>query len=122
MSVLEEFNGNITEYEYQKRQERKQERKRKRDAKIIQALEDVKAEVEAKKRVELSTNEQYFNFALTEVTEIINRKIAEVSGKDCRDCKKWNDCECGKKGHDNGTSIGYSAGECAEYDVKGDKT
>lgn len=50
--------------------------------------------------------------------------IKEVSGKDCRDCKKWNDCECGKKGHENGTSIGYSIGECKEFEVnevKGDK-
>jgi hypothetical protein len=41
-----------------------------------------------------------------------------TKNKDCRDCKKWNDCECGKKGHENGTSIGYSIGECKEFEVK----
>lgn len=35
----------------------------------------------------------------------------------CKDCKKWKVCECGKKGHDNGTSIGYSIGECKEFEI-----
>jgi hypothetical protein len=35
---------------------------------------------------------------------------------DCRNCKKWDDCECGRKGHINGTSIGYSIGECKDYE------
>ena len=35
--------------------------------------------------------------------------------KDCRNCAKWEDCPCGKKGHGNGFSIGYSAEECTEY-------
>jgi hypothetical protein len=35
---------------------------------------------------------------------------------DCRNCKKWGDCECGRKGHINGTSIGYSIGECKDYE------
>lgn len=52
--------------------------------------------------------------------KLLAKKIAEISGKDCRDCKKWNDCECGKNGHDKGTSIGYSVGECAEYEVTKD--
>ena len=34
---------------------------------------------------------------------------------DCRNCQKWSECECGEKGHANGTSIGYAIGECKEY-------
>ena len=40
--------------------------------------------------------------------------------KDCRNCKKWSECECGEKGHKNGTSIGYSIGECRDY-IEADK-
>ena len=40
--------------------------------------------------------------------------------KDCRDCKQWNECPCGKRGHENKTSIGYSIGECKEYKEKGE--
>ena len=36
--------------------------------------------------------------------------------EDCRNCKKWNKCPCGKEGHENGTSIGYSIGECKDYE------
>ena len=36
--------------------------------------------------------------------------------KDCRNCKKWDDCPCGKKGHESGTSQGYSIGECKDYE------
>lgn len=35
--------------------------------------------------------------------------------EDYRNCKKWNKCPCGKEGHENGTSIGYSIGECKDY-------
>lgn len=38
--------------------------------------------------------------------------------KDCRDCQKWETCPCGKPGHDKGTSIGYSIGECKDYEPK----
>ena len=34
---------------------------------------------------------------------------------DCRDCAKWKECECGEKGHKNGTSQGYSIGECNDF-------
>ena len=34
---------------------------------------------------------------------------------DCRNCIQWETCLCGKPGHDKGTSIGYSIGECKEY-------
>ena len=35
--------------------------------------------------------------------------------KDCRDCVRWETCPCGKTGHEKGTSIGYSIGECKDY-------
>lgn len=34
---------------------------------------------------------------------------------DCRDCKEWFSCPCGKPGHDKGTSIGYDSGNCSDY-------
>lgn len=40
--------------------------------------------------------------------------------KDCRDCNEWKSCECGKKGHENGTSKGYSIGECMHF-IEADK-
>ena len=40
--------------------------------------------------------------------------------KDCRDCNEWESCECGKKGHENGTSKGYSIGECTHF-IEADK-
>jgi hypothetical protein len=36
--------------------------------------------------------------------------------EDCRTCNKWSECECGEKGHKNGTSIGYSIGGCKDYE------
>lgn len=90
---------------------------------VLQALEDVRAKVHA--NILMFRNEHYENKEVAtgcdklieSINDYIDRKIKEISGKDCRDCKKWNDCECGKKGHDNGTSIGYSVGECGEYEV-----
>lgn len=38
--------------------------------------------------------------------------------EDCRNCKQYGNCPCGKRGHDNGTSIGYSIGECKDYESK----
>lgn len=35
--------------------------------------------------------------------------------RDCRNCIEWKTCPCGKSGHDKGTSIGYSVGECKDY-------
>jgi hypothetical protein len=35
---------------------------------------------------------------------------------DCRDCKKYEDCPCGKNGHESGTSQGYSTGECKDFE------
>lgn len=36
--------------------------------------------------------------------------------EDCRECALWERCPCGKEGHENGTSVGYSIGECKMYD------
>ena len=44
------------------------------------------------------------------------RMVEPQESEDCRNCKKWSDCECGRKGHINGTSIGYSIGECKDYE------
>ena len=41
-----------------------------------------------------------------------------MKAKDCRNCQKWETCPCGESGHLNGTSIGYSTGECEEYEEK----
>ena len=35
---------------------------------------------------------------------------------DCRDCKEYEDCPCGKDGHESGTSQGYSIGECKDFE------
>lgn len=43
-------------------------------------------------------------------------KEQEPYQKDCRLCKEFDECENGKKGHENGTSIGYSIGECKDYE------
>lgn len=37
---------------------------------------------------------------------------------DCRDCRKFEDCLCGKDGHESGTSQGYSIGECKEFELQ----
>lgn len=34
---------------------------------------------------------------------------------DCRDCKIWLECPNGMRGHIEGTSIGFSIGECADF-------
>jgi hypothetical protein len=34
----------------------------------------------------------------------------------CRDCKEYEDCPCGKDGHESGTSQGYSIGECKDFE------
>lgn len=43
-------------------------------------------------------------------------KALEQKPCDCRSCKKWDECPCGKEGHENGTSISYSVGECRDYE------
>lgn len=36
--------------------------------------------------------------------------------KNCRNCKEFEDCPCGKDGHESGTSQGYSIGECKDFE------
>ena len=49
----------------------------------------------------------------------LNRYIDEEEYMDdCRDCRDWETCPCGKQGHENGTSIGYSTGACSEFKPK----
>ena len=50
-----------------------------------------------------------------EMIEPLKREI-EQPCEDCRNCKRWDECPCGKEGHKNGTSIGYSIGECKDYE------
>lgn len=49
-----------------------------------------------------------------------NACLDEITRKkeDCRDCQEWESCPCGKIGHDKGTTIGYSIGECKHYKEK----
>ena len=49
---------------------------------------------------------------------ILTDKYGNIVGeksKDCRDCKEFEDCPCGKDGHENRTSQGYSIGECKDF-------
>ena len=41
---------------------------------------------------------------------------------DCRDCKEFEDCPCGKDGHENGISQGYSIGGCKDFETQKDKS
>lgn len=53
---------------------------------------------------------------LSEEPEKIRAEIKEKENNpDCRSCDKWKTCENGEKGHANGTSSGYSIGECRDY-------
>lgn len=36
--------------------------------------------------------------------------------KYCPNCREFEDCPCGKDGHESGTSQGYSIGECKDFD------
>lgn len=57
---------------------------------------------------------QQMEIKMKELEKRIN--ALEQTSSDCRICKKWDECPCGKEGHENGTSIGYSVGECKEYE------
>ena len=39
----------------------------------------------------------------------------DIDKSDCRLCIHWDVCECGKIGHEKGTSIGFSPGKCDNY-------
>lgn len=61
--------------------------------------------------------ECYFSGFKKEIIDsACNRILEQQQSEDCRNCKKWNECPCGKEGHENGTSIGYSIGECKDYE------
>lgn len=56
-------------------------------------------------------------YVIDAIADAVVKKMQEPS--DCRSCKKWDECPCGKEGHENETSIGYSVGECREYEKEG---
>lgn len=47
---------------------------------------------------------------------VISKWLEQEPCEDCRTCNKWSECECGEKGHKNSTSIGYSIGNCKNYE------
>ena len=55
---------------------------------------------------------EHITKALYKAIELVESQPCE----DCRNCKRWDECPCGKEGHTNGTSIGYSIGECKDYE------
>lgn len=59
----------------------------------------------------IGTAIQYFNYQWWNTSYKAERKVCI-----CTNCKKWDECPCGKEGHINGTSIGYSIGECKDYE------
>ena len=63
-------------------------------------------------------------YGMQKAVFIIDNELSELKGEnnpDCRNCDKWKTCENGEKGHANGTSIGYSIGECGDYvELKGE--
>lgn len=50
-------------------------------ASIVEELEEIKSEINAKERVELSTKEMWYNFALTDVLRILDNHIKELKGE-----------------------------------------
>ena len=69
---------------------------------------ETKAEFEAEWQADMCEDK----FGVADCLNIIERHI---SRKDCRNCDKWTECECGEKAHANGTSQGYSIGECKDF-------
>ena len=55
-------------------------------------------------------------FDRKEALDLAIKALEQQPCEDCRSCKRWNECPCGKEGHENGTSIGYSIGECKDYE------
>ena len=50
---------------------------------------------------------------------ILTDKYGNIVGEkseDCRGCKEFEDCPCGKDGHESETSQGYSIGECKDFE------
>ena len=48
------------------------------------------------------------DYMLQRFLDVLNTEVE----MDCRNCKEFEDCPCGKDGHESGTSQGYSIGEC----------
>ena len=68
-------------------------------------------------------NGETYRTDYTNTMNYLKDKLSELKGEnpDCRNCDKWKTCENGEKGHTNGTSIGYSIGECRDYvELKGE--
>ena len=95
-------------------------------ASLIEELEQLKADFE---EIQLLRDNPYnnrteYSISMKELRELFDEHISELKGEnnpDCRSCDKWKTCENGEKGHANGTSIGYSIGECRDYaELKGE--
>lgn len=87
--------------------------------KVIKSIIDVEEEYGGKDNIDA------LNMAISALEQEQDMTIAYLMGKyedkepcrkDCRLCKEFDECENGKKGHENGTSIGYSIGECKDYE------
>ena len=65
---------------------------------------------------ELSMPRDDYKGIMGYIDEVPNEALEQYTCEDCRNCKKWNECPCGKEGHENGTSIGYSIGESKNYE------
>lgn len=90
----------------------------------VEELEKVKEEIRINADIEWNQRvgaSKGLEFAI----EIIDNHIDKLKGEnnpDCRNCDKWKTCENGEKGHANGTSSGYSIGECKDYgELKGEQ-
>lgn len=53
---------------------------------------------------------------IKEEVQAIKQETKKKTLPDCHNCVRWLYCPLGKEGHDKGTSIGYSIGECPNYD------
>lgn len=57
-------------------------------------------------------------YKLSSGNVILTDRYGNIVGekpKDCRACIEFEVCLCGKNGHENGTSIGYSVGNCKDF-------
>ena len=88
---------------------------------LEEELEKIKEEIEEIDNIVHEHGATYINKYA--IVKVFNNYISELKGEnpDCRNCDKWKTCENGEKGHANGTSIGYSIGECRDYvELKGE--
>ena len=98
----------------------------KEKASVIEKLEEIKSDMDIIAELEAIKAEFEDKILLNQTVaiQIMDKHIAELKKEndiDCRNCDKWKTCENGEKGHANGTSIGYSIGECRDYvELKGE--